>query len=35
VAAIFPDAGALTEEEVGLYMLGTKTMTQAELAANW
>jgi simple sugar transport system ATP-binding protein len=35
IAAIFPEAGALTEEEVGLYMLGTKTMTQTEIEQNW
>jgi len=35
IAAIFPDARGLTEEEVGLYMLGTKTMTQAEVEQNW
>jgi simple sugar transport system ATP-binding protein len=35
IAAIFPDARGLTEEEVGLYMLGTKTMTQTEVESNW
>ncbi len=35
IVAIFPDTRGLTEEEVGLYMLGTKTMTQAEIESNW
>lgn len=35
IVAIFPDARSLTEEEVGLYMLGTKTMTPAEIERNW
>jgi simple sugar transport system ATP-binding protein len=35
IVAIFPDASRLTEEEIGLYMLGTRTMTQTEIESNW
>ena len=35
IVAIFPSTAGLTEEEVGLYMLGTKTMTQAEIERHW
>jgi simple sugar transport system ATP-binding protein len=35
IVAIFPTTKDLSEEEVGLYMLGTKTMTQAEIEQNW
>ena len=35
IVAIFPTTEGLSEEEVGLYMLGTKTMTQEELERNW
>jgi simple sugar transport system ATP-binding protein len=35
IVAIFPDASRLTEEEIGLYMLGTKMMTQTEIEGNW
>jgi general nucleoside transport system ATP-binding protein len=33
--AIFPDARALNEQEVGLYMLGIKHQTEEEIKANW
>ena len=35
ISAIFPDASKLTEEEIGLYMLGIKQQTQSEIEANW
>jgi len=35
IVAIFRSTAGLTEEEVGLYMLGTKTMTQAEIERHW
>jgi simple sugar transport system ATP-binding protein len=35
VAAIFPDASKLDEEEVGLYMLGVQVQSQAEIEKNW
>jgi len=31
IAAYFPDTGALTEEELGLYMLGVKKMDEREI----
>jgi simple sugar transport system ATP-binding protein len=33
IAGIFPNGPELTEEELGLYMLGVKTQTPEELAA--
>jgi simple sugar transport system ATP-binding protein len=35
LTAIFPQASALDEEEVGLYMLGIKHQTDEEIKANW
>jgi len=35
IVAIFPDARGLSEEEVGLYMLGVQLQTQAEIEKNW
>jgi simple sugar transport system ATP-binding protein len=35
IAAIFPSAKGLTEEEVGAYMLGLMQQTQAEIESNW
>ncbi len=35
ISAIFPNADKLTEEEIGLYMLGIKQQTQSEIEQNW
>ncbi|GIV83361.1 MAG: heme ABC transporter ATP-binding protein [Candidatus Roseilinea sp.] len=35
IVALFPSTEGLTEEEVGLYMLGTKTMSQSEIESHW
>lgn len=35
LTAIFPQASALEEEEVGLFMLGIKHQTEEEIKANW
>jgi len=35
IVAIFPDTHTLSEEEVGLYMLGVQLQTQAEIEKNW
>jgi simple sugar transport system ATP-binding protein len=35
ISAIFPDASQLSEEEIGLYMLGIKQQTQSEIESNW
>ena len=35
LTAIFSDARALDEEEIGLYMLGVKHQTEDEIRANW
>jgi len=35
ISAIFADASQLTEEEIGLYMLGIKQQTQTEIESNW
>ena len=35
ISAIFQDASQLTEEEIGLYMLGIKQQTQSEIESNW
>jgi simple sugar transport system ATP-binding protein len=34
-SAIFPDASKLTEDEVGLYMLGVKHQDKQEIERNW
>jgi simple sugar transport system ATP-binding protein len=34
-SAIFPDANKLTEDEVGLYMLGVKHQDKQEIERNW
>ena len=35
ITAIFSDVNPLTEEEVGLYMLGVKQQTEVEIQQNW
>ena len=35
LTAIFADPGALSEEEIGLYMLGVKHQTDEEIRSNW
>ncbi len=35
LSAIFQDTSQLTEEEIGLYMLGIKQQTQQEIESNW
>lgn len=35
ISAIFPDAGQLSEEEIGLYMLGVKHQDSEAIRSNW